>query len=208
SNGNAFTSPIVISSNKTNSQPLQLIAIENHVYVTMMDGYAENGTLPYNISFRTSSDNGTTFGRSVNLLQNPLKGLAIPSPIQIQTAENGRIIYVIGEYFPDCLTFSTAICTNQIFFEKSEDFGTTFSVPRIIYSTHQFVEDLHTYASEKNVYLVWGENQHDINFMNSSDGGKTFSIPNDLTKSTSVGKVLFPNGIGLAANGLDVYVIE
>lgn len=203
---NSFTSPRIISKNGTESQLSQLTAVKNYVYVTMMNEYYVDGKLHADVSFRTSSDNGKTFGKIIDLLPYPVDGAALPPPVQIQVTDDGKTIYVIGEYSPDCPTISSG-CTNQIFFKTSTDFGTTFSAPQIIYSTNQYIGELHTYVLGENVYLVWGEKSRDINFMKSDDGGETFSLPINLTEDVSTGISVYPNGIGLAVNESEVYVI-
>lgn len=207
--GNTFASPIVISKKGTDSLLSQLIAVKDHIYVTMMNTYhTDDGKIYANVSFRASSDNGETFGEIINLLPGAMEGAALPPPVQIQATNDdaGKTIYVIGEYSPNCPTISAG-CTNQIFFAKSTDFGATFSAPEIIYSTEQYIWELHTRVVGENVYLVWGEKSRDINFMKSDDGGETFSLPVNLTGDILTGISVYPNGIGLTANESNVYVV-
>ncbi|MBI5378398.1 MAG: exo-alpha-sialidase [Thaumarchaeota archaeon] len=204
--GNSFAPPRIISKNGTDSQLSQLIAVKNHIYVTMMNEYFIDEKIHANVSFIASSDNGKTFERIIDLLPNAVEGAALPPPVQIQVTADGKTIYVIGEYSTNCSVISSG-CTNQIFFKKSTDFGTTFSAPKIIYSTNQYIWELHTYVLGENVYLAWGEKSRDINFMKSDDGGETFSLPVNLTEAVSTGISVYPNGIGLAVNESEVDVI-
>lgn len=194
--GKTFGPSTIIGRNDTYySLPSGLAVAGSHVYTTMINEYLKEG-YPYgDVSIRASSDNGTTFGKSIDLA-NSTQVLPSPPPVQIQVSDSGKTIYVVSEYSPD-----------QIFFEKSDDYGTSFSLPKVVYSSKQPIEEFRTHASGNNLYIVWSERPTAINFIKSNDRGQTFSEPEDLTKGISVGKTISLGGLGLASSENNVYII-
>lgn len=201
-NGSTFTEPVVLSGNHTYAQLSQLIAAGSHVYVTMMTEDVASGGSEENFLFRASSNDGTSFDRPINLLPHSTYDASNPPPVLIHASDGGKTIDVIGEYPQNCPTISYG-CQNQIFFEKSTDFGTTFSAPKVIYNTTQYIEDIHAAASKDSVYLVWGEVPNYAYYMKSDDG-TTFSKPVMFAGNT-LGKFVYP-GLDVDANGQTVYL--
>jgi hypothetical protein len=76
----------------------------------------------------------------------------------------------------------------DIFFTKSTDGGNTFSDKPINLSKNKGnSSDPEVFSDEKNVYLVWDDDSPgnaDILFTKSTDGGKTFSKPVNLSNNT------------------------
>ncbi|MDE1765858.1 MAG: hypothetical protein KGI27_06235 [Thaumarchaeota archaeon] len=201
-NGSTFTSPLVLSGNHTNAQLSQLISSSSHVYVTMTTEDISSGLSKENVSFMASSDYGATFGSPIDMLPNPTHNAGFPPPVLIMVSDDGKTINVIGENAPDCPAISYG-CQNQIFFEKSTDFGSTFSSPKIIHTTNQYIEGIHAASSGDSVYLVWGEGLNHAYYM-KSDNGMVFSQPIMFAKE-DVGKFLYP-GFDLATNGPNLYL--
>lgn len=84
----------------------------------------------------------------------------------------------------------------------------TFSLPRNISNTAQDSTDHQVATSGANVFIAWNDNLIDstdfnpeIYFMRSSDGGRTFSAPVNLSNSPTISA-----SPRIAATGQDVYI--
>ena len=79
---------------------------------------------------------------------------------------------------------------NDIFFAKSTDGGLTFSEPENISESTGFSDEPQVICEGNNVYVVWFEDTpdtpfiSDIFFARSTDGGLTFSEPENISQTT------------------------
>lgn len=110
--------------------------------------------------------------------------------------DNSGNIYVVWIEAVD--TFNT-----DIFFTKSIDGGTTFSMPKNISDTSTFSNTPRFAVDSNNIYIVWGEDiappeNADFFFSVSTDGGDSFSSPKNITNTA--GGSFWPQ-LSVDANG-------
>ena len=163
------------------------------IYVTWVDNTPGNGE----IFFAAINDNGTTFDNPINISNN--NG---PSTRQ-QIAAVENYVYVTWED-------STVGNPNpEIYFAVSDDFGQTFSAPINLSNNTGFSEVPQIAAVGDHVYVTWEDNinrntldNFDIFLAVSSDNGKKFSPPKNISNNTG-----FSAFSKIAAVGDNVYVI-
>lgn len=171
--GNAFDTAINLSST-VSGQSLypQLVEKDNHVYVVWQSSVSGVST----ILMAKSLDGGTTFEKPV-LLSDESKLSAFP---QITTAGNN--------VYSSWVEKSGDNSTNVVF-AKSQDKGNSFGTP--VYITHgtQNSGIPKMFADDKQVYLVWEDNNKgdfEVFLSKSSNYGVSFDPPVDV--STSAGQ--------------------
>ena len=135
--------------------------------------WQENSTGFFDILLRKSTDGGKTFSKQVNLSNNSGSS-AFP-----RVAVYGNSPYVVWQ---DNVTGNF-----EILLRKSTDGGKTFSKQVNLSNNSGNSSDPAIFIYEKNVYLVWDDDSPgnaDILFTKSTDGGKTFSKPVNLSNNT------------------------
>jgi len=148
-----------------------------YVYVVRTDYNSSANPSPQGeIYFARSTNDGATFGRSINLSNNSGQSqspsvAAVGNNVYVAWSDNG-----IGSY--------------QLMFTRSNDSGITFSNPiKLSSGTSNFNGfPLSVTASSNNVYIVWQDinpihRQPEALFVKSADGGKTFGNPINLSNS-------------------------
>ena len=179
-----FGSTINLSNNTGSSFNPQISTTSNNVYVVWQDdSLSVNNTGNQDIFFKKNTDNGTTFGSTINL--------SYTTGVSHLTDLTGlpNNVYVV---WAD--TNSTS-GNQDIFFKKSTDNGTTFSStinlsnntkgetasdPHIVVSTSR--------ANNSNyVYVTWANsivNNQDIFFKKSTDNGTYLYSTINLSNNT------------------------
>lgn len=140
----------------------------------------------YQLFLRKSMDGGTSF-TDQTIIKSVNEQIAYS---QISTSEN-NVYLVWGEQIGNNL---------ELFFVKSNDSGMTFSMPIVISQKTGGSSALHMVANGDNVFVIWDysneettlyEKYHNSTiidspvsgffFTKSSDGGNTFSLPENLS---------------------------
>ncbi|MGQ0791029.1 MAG: sialidase family protein [Nitrosopumilaceae archaeon] len=163
---------------------------ESNVYLVWneMTGKASD------IFFSASTDKGDSFSTPINVSDNPLESL----DAGITVSENN--IYLVWN--------QKTTNSSDIFFSKSTDNGKTFSEPINLSDSKdfsQFGRDAQIALSGNNIFVVWYEgleNDSDVFFTKSVDGGLTFSKPINLSQTTGRSELA-----QIAANKENLYVI-
>ena len=184
--GATFEIPINISNNLGDSGLPQMAVSGNNVYVT----WENNGLGNFDVFVAKSTDNGNTFTSPVNISNN-----AAPSGAP-QIVASGKDVYVSwmdrtpGNY--------------EIFVAKSNDAGSTFSVPVNISNTSKDsgYQQIATFGN--NIYIVWTETilnkNYDVFFAKSTDGGMTFDTPVNISNNAGA------SGWAFVAASNNIYV--
>ena len=182
-----------ISYNNASSVDPQLATDANNIYIVWSDDGLGNA----DILFTKSTDGGKTFSKPVKL-SNSIGTSAAPV-----LNLNGNNVYVAWH--------DDTYKNFEIYFTKSTDGGKTFSKP--VKLSQDFVNNSTTIDSEfpsiasspSALYTVWQENStgfFDILLRKSTDGGKTFSKPVNLSNNS--GSSAFPR---VAVYGNSPYVV-
>jgi hypothetical protein len=181
-----------LSNNLGYSTDAQFAVSQNNVYVVWTD----NTTGFKDIYFKRSVDNGTTFGGTENLSNNPGNS----TDAQIAVSQNN--VYVA---WTDDTTGN-----RDIFFKKSVDNGTTFAEMKTI-STNitNSSSGVQIAAPGNNVHVVWQDSisgSDEIFYRHSNDTGESFRGVRELSKTLSVNgeSALFPR---ISVIGNNVYVV-
>jgi len=172
--GKTFSKPVKLSQDFVNNSTtidseFPSIASSPSALYTV---WQENSTGFFDILLRKSTDGGKTFSKPVNLSNNSGSS-AFP-----RVAVYGNSPYVVWQ---DNVTGNF-----EILLRKSTDGGKTFSKPVNLSKNSGISSDPAIFIYEKNVYLVWDDDSPgnaDILFTKSSDGGKTFGKPVNLSNN-------------------------
>jgi BNR repeat-like domain len=172
--GKTFSKPVKLSQDFVNNRTtidseFPSIASSPSALYTV---WQENSTGFFDILLRKSTDGGKTFSKPVNLSNNSGSS-AFP-----RVAVYGNSPYVVWQ---DNVTGNF-----EILLRKSTDGGKTFSKPVNLSNNSGNSSDPAIFIYEKNVYLVWDDDSPgnaDILFTKSTDGGKTFSKPVNLSNN-------------------------
>ncbi len=169
--GLTFSEPENISENTEGSFAPQISSDGDNVYVVWYD------TAPGSpdIFFARSTDGGLTFSDPKNISENT-GGSQIP-----QISSNGNNVYVVWE------DTTTTDGNSDIFFARSTDGGLTFSEPKNISESTGISSTTQISSDGDNVYVVWHDDtpgNFDIFFARSTNGGLTFSEPENLSENT------------------------
>jgi hypothetical protein len=189
-----------LSNNPGNSTDAQIAVDQNNVYLIWSDATTGNG----DIYFMRSVDNGTSFGSTENLSNNP------GNSTDAQILVNQNNVYVV---WTDNTTGN-----GDIYFKRSVDNGTSFgSTENLVLDGTQNVGTNGTGTSYypqisavgNNIYVAWTETttgNNEIFFRHSNDTGVTFGRARELSKTISVDGeyALFPL---ISAVGSNVYVV-
>ena len=176
-----FSNVTNITNNTKDSVYAQIAANDNDVYVVWQESVTGNSYgNNYDIYFKKSADNGTTFSKPINLSNNT----GFSEHPQIAVSKNG--IFIIW-------ADNTDSNNTEIMFTKSVDNGTAFSKPINLSNNLQNSNNQEISAFNENVYIVWQNiDQNNNNNKNSSimfkgsiDSGNTFNDTIEVATDTN-----------------------
>ena len=186
--GAGFDKPIILSNLKGVSNFPNLAASGNDtVYVVWSHKYntdfdpsnTENQTQTYDIFFAKSTDMGRTFGKPLDLSNDP----ANSQSSAVAVSEMGTVYVVWSD---------NSIGTYETFFTKSLDMGQTFSKTLVISSNLARSISPSISAYGNNVYVVWSDNTFgnpEIFFTKSLDNGSTFSEAFNINEDSGISAI-------------------
>jgi hypothetical protein len=181
-----------ISNNPGNSTDAQITLYKNNVYVVWTDDTTGNN----DIYFKRSVNNGTTFGSTENLSNNPGNS----TDAQITSFQDN--IYLV---WTDDTTGN-----GDIYFKRSMDNGTTFAeTQNLSRNSTSSSTGPQISAVGSNVYVVWQDvvsGKNEIFYRHSNSTGENFRGVSELSKTRSVDgeSALYPRISAVANN---VYVV-
>lgn len=191
----AFNSAINLSDNAGPAGFYDIVSSGSNVYVVWEDGTRGS----WEIFFRASKDNGTSFGSTINLSKNA------GSSNYPEIAWSGKNVYVVWQ--------DDSTGNKEIFFSRSTDNGATFLAPINLSndSKNSVFPKIAVYGN--NVYVVWQDGiasgnpddqlpDAEILFKASTDNGATFASVINLSKNSGYSQV--PQ---IAVSGNNVYVV-
>jgi hypothetical protein len=159
----------------------------------------------------TDNDNTDTTGTTDNSPSRPAHAqndISFDNPERIvgtegedaeppQIATSGRNAYIIWHEFP-----TAADDQPDVFLSRSTNMGQDFGDRRNLSNSPDIdSSDEQIATSGRNVYVVWSENQDEILFTRSNDGGASFRPPETLSDA---GGAVDPQ---IATSGRNVYVV-
>lgn len=165
--GASFDKPIFLSGQSKLSAFPQMASSDRHVYVSWIEKSEDNST---NIVFAKSDDNGGSFG----------------TPLYVTHGSgNSGIPKISADSNHVYLTWEDDSQGNyEVFLSKSDDKGDSFQAPVDISANTGQSGTPEIVVSQNTVYAVWMDNtpgNYDILFTKSTDGGKTFSKPVNIS---------------------------
>ncbi|VVC05297.1 BNR repeat-like domain protein [uncultured archaeon] len=185
--GITFGTPVDISRSIGSSGSPQFAVSGKDVYSV----WQAKTTGKYQIIFAKSTDGGATFSTPANLSNNTGDS-SYPKIVA-----SGNNIYITWSY----------TVTNKdydVLFAKSDDRGSTFSVPVNISNNLGDSGLPQMSVSENNVYVTWENNglgNFEVFVAKSNDNGNTFAIPINISNDAA------PSGAPqIIASGKNVYV--
>jgi len=153
-----------LTQNQNDSVYPQTAASKNNVYVVWSESTQSSTDNNYDIYFKTSSDGGKTFGRTINLSDNP----SFSEHPQIAAVENN--VYVVW-------TDNTS-GHKEVLFRMSTNQGKAFGKVLTISDENTNAYHPEITASGTNVFVIWNNLDADkgnhILLRHSIDGGSIF----------------------------------
>ncbi|HET6727146.1 MAG TPA: sialidase family protein [Nitrososphaeraceae archaeon] len=153
-----------LTQNQNDSVYPQIAAWKNNVYVVWSESTQGSTDKNYDIYFKASSDGGKTFGRTINLSDNP----SFSEHPQIVAVENN--VYVVW-------TDNTS-GHKEVLFRMSTNQGTAFGKAIPISDENAIAYHPEITASGTNVFVIWnnldGNNGNHILLRHSIDAGSIF----------------------------------
>ncbi len=192
--GETFSTPENVSNNPGFSRVPAIAVNGNIVYTVWQDTSFGN----QDIFFAKSTDGGETFSTPENVSNNPGRSAA-PA-----IAVNGNIVYTVWQDGTDNPG------SREIFFAKSTDGGETFSTPENVSKNDGISHFPQVALDGNNVYLVWGDDTDgfkDIFFAKSTDGGETFSTPENISNNQIENSDSFSYQPSINVKSNNVYVV-
>ena len=171
----------------------QVAAFGNNVYIAWVSHYTGNDE----IYFTKSSDGGASFGKIINLSNDPGDSY---NPHLAIDGKNVYVIWVDGTPGP--------YGNPDILFRRSTNGGTTFDTTINVSENPGFSTEPEIAVSGKNVYVVWRDNtpgNEEIYFKRSINNGASFgSLVYVSDNSTKPINSVRPQ---IAANANNVYLV-
>jgi hypothetical protein len=178
--GTTFSTPLNLSNNSgTSFSPHMVVDSSGNINVVWTDMTPGND----DVFFSRSTDGGVTFSAPKNLSNNP--GNSFNTGIAVDSSGNINVVW--EDATPG---------NNEIFFSRSSNGGATFSPPQNISNDSGSSEGpVIALDNVGNINIVWADDtpgpmNHDIFFSHSTDGGATFSPPQNISNNS--GNSLFP----------------
>ncbi len=152
-----------ISNNTGHSEEPQIIKNGTNIYMLWID----DSSASRNIYFKKSSDNGCTFGPTIDL------GVGKGGSLDPKMVVSGNYVYVIWEYTPEN--------NGMIYWTRSADNGASFEKVKNLGNNTGFNGFPQVAAAANNVYVAWTDNAQEkygqIFFTRSTDNGESFGEP-------------------------------
>jgi len=201
--GGTFSTPITVSGN-TYFQPEQQMMVDSsgNIYVLESLDPTPNG-VDGDIWLARSSDGGATFSL-INVSNNPGSNNPNQGRMALDAAGNVSIVWV-----------QLVSSQWQMFYRRSTDGGATFSAP--VNVTNGLAGDPQIAVDPTgNVNVVWDQytglsQSIDIYFSRSSDGGSTFSSPQNISNNLdpNLNPSIVSSRVPMIAvdSGANVYVV-
>jgi hypothetical protein len=171
-----FRDTINLTNNERDSVYGQISASNDNVYVVWQESIPGTDVRNYDILFKRSTDNGSTFDQEINLSNNT--GFS-EHPQITSGADYVHIIWV-----------DDTNGDKQIYFKKSNDNGNAFGeVIKLSNnnSSSSFNQDIAAFGN--NIYAVWLEKAFSgpyyVMLATSKDGGNSFQGPVSLSENAS-----------------------
>jgi hypothetical protein len=179
-NGSTFGNIINVSSSPTFSAYPEIAVSGSNVYVVWIERAANSD---FDILFRSSNDNGVTFGPTINLSDNSGRSQ------DVQIAVSGSNVYVAWR----------DNTPGNLLFRSSNDNGVTFGPTINLSNTSQNSFQHRIAVSGSNVYVVFAES--DVLLRRSTNGGASFDNAVNLSNGASS---LNPR---IAVCGSNIYIV-
>ncbi|HWP52455.1 MAG TPA: sialidase family protein [Candidatus Binatia bacterium] len=189
-------------SNSLNDSIAPSIATDGtNIYITWTD---QSRSGPGEIFFSKSADGGQTFSAPKNISNK--QGDSIAPFLAI----NGTDIYVTWTYrYPNNPSGGWSDDNSEIYLSKSTDGGKTFSVPQRISEDSSFSSGSKMVIEGNNIFVTWFTITRDGNsyknmeiyLSKSTDGGKTFSVPLNISNNEG-----FSDSQSIATDGINIFV--
>jgi hypothetical protein len=170
-----FGDTVNLTNNERDSVYGQISTSNDNVYVVWQESIPGTDTRNYDILFKRSTDNGSTFEREINLSNNT--GFS-EHPQLSAAADSVHVIWA-----------DDAKGNKQVYFRASNDNGNTFgeAIKLSNDSSNSYNQDIAAFGS--NIYAVWLESEffgpHRVILAVSEDGGDNFGDPVILSKNAS-----------------------
>jgi hypothetical protein len=188
--GKTFGKTINLSNSPIESFIPRIAVSGKNVYVVWQEGLLEG---PSDVSFKRSTDGGKTFGKTINLSDNPKSSTNFP-----EISVSGKNVYVVWD--------DDTPGNFDIFFRRSTDGGKTFGKTINLSNNDGNSEIPRIAVSGRNVYVVWKDftlGLEDIFFKRSTnkgdDFGKTINLSNNPEATSERPRI--------AVSGRNVYVV-
>ncbi len=191
-----FENATNLTNNPMDSVYGQVAAWDNNVYMLWQDSVPP-GYTNYDIFIKTSRDNGTTFGKPVNLSNNP----GFSEHPQIATYDNK--VYAVWA--------DDSSGNREVLFTRSQDNGASFeTISNLSNNTSDsFNQEISVFGDD--VYVVWLDRDEDGNtnilLRSSADGGATFgstvNISNNANEETFPKVTAYEGNVYIAWNVID-----
>ncbi|HJR84623.1 MAG TPA: sialidase family protein [Nitrososphaeraceae archaeon] len=172
-----------ISNNTGHSEEPQIIKNGSNIYMLWIDDSSGSR----NIYFKKSSDNGCTFGPTMDL------GVGKGGSLDPKMVVSGNYVNVIWEYTPEN--------NGMIYWTRSSDNGASFEKVKNLGNNTGFNGFPQLASSGNNVFATWHDATDGIVFLRSTDNGASFEKVKNLGNNTGFNG--FPQ---VAATANNVYV--
>jgi hypothetical protein len=183
--GKTFIAPLKISADNSFSSGSEIAINGKNIFITWFNHLKS----PEEIFYSKSIDGGETFS----------------TPKKISNNEGVHNSFIVTDGTNILVTWSDgSIGNSDIFFTKSIDGGETFSTPQNISNNSENSVGSYIATNGTNIFITWFEivkGSGDIFFTKSTDGGKTFSKPQNI--SSDLGNSVTPS---ILANDNNVFL--
>ncbi|MPZ08276.1 MAG: hypothetical protein GEU26_17985 [Nitrososphaeraceae archaeon] len=170
-----FGDTINLTNNEKDSVYGQISTSNNSIYVVWQESMPGSDIRNYDILFKNSTDNGSSFSQEINLSNN--SGFSEHPQIS-SAADNVNVIWA-----------DDTKGNKQVYFRASNDNGNTFgeAIKLSNDSSNSYNQDIAAFGN--NVYAVWLENEffgsYRVMLAVSEDGGNSFRDPVTLSENAS-----------------------
>jgi hypothetical protein len=175
-----FGDTINLTNNERDSVYGQISTSNNSIYVVWQESVPGSSIRNYDILFKQSTDNGSSFSQEINLSNN--SGFSEHPQIS-SAADNVNVIWA-----------DDTNGNKQVYFRASNDNGNTFGEAIKLSNDNSSSYNQDIAAFGNNVYAVWLENEffgpHRVILAVSEDGGNSFRDP--VTLSENAGAQSYP----------------